>query len=73
MLFAAMEAPKAGGYLSGCHGFSENFWGSNGQLPRNGPVRQRVDSPRGREVDGDGMELTHRLVQPRRHGPRRPL
>ncbi len=34
MLIAAMRAPEDGGYLRGLHGFSENFWGSNGHLRR---------------------------------------
>jgi hypothetical protein len=34
LLIAAMKAPKAGGYLTRLHAFSENFWGSNGHIQR---------------------------------------
>ncbi|MFO1064918.1 MAG: DUF3472 domain-containing protein [Pirellulales bacterium] len=34
MLISSWKAPKEGGYMRGLHSFSENFWGSNGHLPR---------------------------------------
>jgi hypothetical protein len=34
MLISSWLAPKEGGYLKRPHSFSENFWGSNGHLPR---------------------------------------
>jgi hypothetical protein len=34
MLISSWRAPKEGGWLKRPHGFSENFWGSNGHLVR---------------------------------------
>lgn len=34
MLISSWKAPKEGGWLRGLHSFSENFWGSNGQVVR---------------------------------------
>jgi hypothetical protein len=34
MLISSWKAPKEGGWLKRPHSFSENFWGSNGHLPR---------------------------------------
>jgi hypothetical protein len=34
MLISSWMAPKEGGYVKRPHSFSENFWGSNGHLPR---------------------------------------
>ncbi|MCC7375968.1 MAG: DUF3472 domain-containing protein [Verrucomicrobiales bacterium] len=34
MLISSWKAPREGGWLRGLHSFSENFWGSNGHLPR---------------------------------------
>jgi hypothetical protein len=54
MLIAAMKAPKAGGYLKGFHGFSENFWGSNGHLQRKALYGNQWI----RTADGKWIELT---------------
>lgn len=53
-LIAAMKAPKAGGWLSGFHGFSENFWGSNGHLVR----KARFGNQWIRTAEGQWLELT---------------
>jgi hypothetical protein len=34
MLISSWKAPKEGGWLKRPHSFSENFWGSNGHIPR---------------------------------------
>ncbi len=34
MLISSWKAPKEGGWLKRPHSFSENFWGSNGHVPR---------------------------------------
>jgi hypothetical protein len=54
MLISAMKAPKAGGWLRRLHGFSENFWGSNGHLPR----KARYGNQWARTADGRWLELT---------------
>jgi hypothetical protein len=54
MLISSWKAPKEGGWLRGLHGFSENFWGSNGHHPRKalfGNAWARTDS-------GSWIELT---------------
>ncbi|MBL9128343.1 MAG: DUF3472 domain-containing protein [Verrucomicrobiales bacterium] len=54
MLISSWKAPKEGGWLKRLHGFSENFWGSNGHRVRKalyGNQWIRTD-------DGTWMELT---------------
>ncbi len=54
VLISAMKAPKDGGYLKGLHGFSENFWGSNGHLQR----KARYGHQWIRLAGGEWRELT---------------
>ena len=54
MLISSWKAPKEGGWLRGLHSFSENFWGSNGHLPR----KAFYGNQRIRSATGDWMELT---------------
>lgn len=54
MLISSWRAPKEGGYLKRPHSFSENFWGSNGHLPRKALYgNQWIRTPQ-----GDWKELT---------------
>jgi hypothetical protein len=54
MLISAMKAPKEGGWLKRLHGFSENFWGSNGHLRR----KALFGNQWMRTADGPWRELT---------------
>ena len=54
MLISAWKAPKEGGWLRGLHSFSENFWGSNGHLPR----KARFGNQWLRTPEGAWLELT---------------
>lgn len=54
MLISAWRAPREGGWLRRPHGFSENFWGSNGHLPRKARYgNQWIATP-----EGVWLELT---------------
>lgn len=54
MLISSWKAPKEGGYLKGLHGFSENFWGTNGHLVR----KARYGNQWIQTSDSKWMELT---------------
>jgi hypothetical protein len=54
MLISSWKAPKEGGWLKRPHSFSENFWGSNGHLPR----KARYGNQWIRTPAGDWIELT---------------
>jgi len=54
MLISSMKAPKDGQYLKGLHGFSENFWGSNGHVQR----KARYGNQWIRLADDTWQELT---------------
>lgn len=54
MLISAWKAPKEGGWLKGFHGFSENFWGSNGHLVR----KSRHGNNWARTDKGEWIEVT---------------
>ncbi len=54
MLISSWKAPKEGGWLRRLHGFSENFWGSNGHL-----VRKALHGNQWIQTSaGDWIELT---------------
>lgn len=54
MLISSWKAPKEGGWLKGLHGFSENFWGSNGHVVR----KARYGNQWIRTEPGAWIELT---------------
>jgi hypothetical protein len=54
MLISSWLAPKEGGWLRHLHGFSENFWGSNGHLVR----KARFGNQWIRTDRGEWIELT---------------
>ena len=54
MLISAWNAPKEGGWLRHLHSFSENFWGSNGNVVR----KALYGNQWMRTVDGVWHELT---------------
>ena len=54
VLISRMLAPSDGKYLEGLHSFSENFWGSTGNLQR----KVLFDQPWVRTADGVWHELT---------------
>jgi hypothetical protein len=54
MLISSWQAPKEGGWLKRPHSFSENFWGSNGHLPR----KARYGNQWIRTPAGEWVELT---------------
>jgi len=54
MLISSWLAPKEGGRLRHLHGFSENFWGSNGHLVR----KARYGNQWIRTASGEWLELT---------------
>jgi hypothetical protein len=54
MLISSWRAPKEGGWLRRPHGFSENFWGSNGHIVRKALFgNQWIRTP-----EGEWLELT---------------
>jgi len=60
LLISAMKAPKAGGWLRGLHSFSENFWGSNGNLQRKALFgNQWVQSSEGKWIELSSASFSH--------------
>ncbi|MFM1941998.1 MAG: hypothetical protein RI897_980 [Verrucomicrobiota bacterium] len=60
MLISSWLAPKEGGYLKRPHSFSENFWGSNGHLPRKALYgNQWILTDQGRWIELTTAKFSH--------------
>ena len=60
MLISSWKAPKEGGWLRRLHGFSENFWGSNGHLARKALFgSQWIRTDAGRWIEWTSATFSH--------------
>lgn len=59
-LISAMQAPRSGGWLRGLHSFSEDFWGSNGNLRRKALYgNQWIRTVEGRWIEITSASFSH--------------